>query len=163
MDLSDPIVAWTCFSCRLFSLSIHRDRVVCTHVCTNGMTLRLCHLFVFVPSSNGTIDLGRLVTIPLVAGVVSSGLVIFASLFQLDFCGFASPFIDCVEISQHQTPQQRRIMGYGQQYDAILDKIIPFRGRRPVALEFRSSSLFITIAVCWSVFTVSSFESILPI
>ncbi|KAL2406957.1 putative MFS-type transporter C18.02 [Exophiala dermatitidis] len=44
-------------------------------------------------------------------------------------------------------------MGVWKQRDALLDRIIPFRGQRPICLEFRSSKVFILFAVCWSVFT----------
>ncbi|EXJ93942.1 hypothetical protein A1O1_02335 [Capronia coronata CBS 617.96] len=44
-------------------------------------------------------------------------------------------------------------MDVWKKQEAILDRIIPLRGRRPVLLEYRSSKVFILFAVCWSVFT----------
>ncbi|EXJ76162.1 uncharacterized protein A1O5_00670 [Cladophialophora psammophila CBS 110553] len=44
-------------------------------------------------------------------------------------------------------------MGLNNNIHAILERIIPLRGRRPAFLEFRSSKVFIVFAVCWSVFT----------
>jgi hypothetical protein len=39
--------------------------------------------------------------------------------------------------------------------DRILQRLVRRRGQKPVFLEFRSSKVFILLAVCWSVFTVS--------
>ncbi|KIX09606.1 uncharacterized protein Z518_00686 [Rhinocladiella mackenziei CBS 650.93] len=44
-------------------------------------------------------------------------------------------------------------MGLWKPHDVLLCHIIPLRGQRPVFLEFRSSKVFILVAVCWSVFT----------
>jgi hypothetical protein len=47
-------------------------------------------------------------------------------------------------------------MGLVQKKDAFLDRLIPFRGKRPILLEYRSSKVFIVFAMCWAVFTVSA-------
>lgn len=44
-------------------------------------------------------------------------------------------------------------MGLVQKKDALLDRLIPFRGKRPILLEYRSSKVFIVFAMCWAVFT----------
>jgi hypothetical protein len=47
-------------------------------------------------------------------------------------------------------------MGLVQKKDALFDRLIPFRGKRPILLEQRSSKGFIVFAMCWAVFTVSA-------
>ncbi|KAK7888453.1 hypothetical protein LTR67_008799 [Exophiala xenobiotica] len=55
-------------------------------------------------------------------------------------------------------------MGLVQKKDALLDRLIPFRGKRPILLEQRSSTGFIVFAMCWAVFTdVFLYGVIIPV
>ncbi|KIV92149.1 hypothetical protein PV10_06610 [Exophiala mesophila] len=44
-------------------------------------------------------------------------------------------------------------MGLWTERHAVLDKLIPMRGRKPLYIHIRSSEAFLLITICWSVFT----------
>jgi hypothetical protein len=51
-------------------------------------------------------------------------------------------------------------MALRQKKEALLDKVIPRRGEKPILLQYRSSKAFIIFIVCWSVFTVRSLRAV---